>query len=44
MIMLLCSNTLLRAIHSLTTHSLVEIYLMAVELGTINTSKEPTNQ
>ena len=38
--MFFCRITLLLAIHSLTAHSLVEIYLMAVKFGAIYARKE----
>ena len=38
--MFLCCVTLLLTVHRLTTHSLVEIYLMAVKLGTIYAGEE----
>ena len=40
MIMFLISYTLLATIHSLTTHSLIKIYLMTIELGAIHTCEE----
>ena len=40
MFVVLCCCSLLILVHSLTAHSLVEVYLMTIELRAINASKE----